>query len=180
MMTRLWLVEEHQKKDWRSLPFEEVKQFLFHLFGTTTPKSGTGIFVGKDGKGMVVATFKGQVDCHHLVCNGRAVSKSMTAEAKRLNAKILDEYNRAVETADREYHREMDQLRPFPSKQSPGATRPITPGHGSSQLLLWGRPALRGRQRRWSRNAGLLPSKKLPFPRLEVFLGDQSVFDEFL
>ncbi len=88
MLTRLLLTEEHKAKDWRKLPHDAVKRFLLHLFGETTPTSGTGIFIARDAEGNAVITFRGKVDFHHLVANGRPVSKAVQMEADRLNAEI--------------------------------------------------------------------------------------------
>jgi len=64
MLTRILLMEEHRGKDWRELPYEDVKRFLFHLFGDSTRKGDTGIFVQRD-KDKLVVSFRGQVDFHH-------------------------------------------------------------------------------------------------------------------
>jgi DNA invertase Pin-like site-specific DNA recombinase len=112
MLTRIWLMEEHKGKDWRQLPYEEVKRFLFHLFGECRWGSNTGIVVRKDEKGTLVATFKGNVDFHHLIGNGRPISKAFEKEAARLNAEIKREYEKAIQAADEEYKRAMGELRP--------------------------------------------------------------------
>lgn len=131
MMTRLRLMQEHQGKDWRALPYEDVKRFLFHLFGETTPKSETGILVQRDEHGRLVITFRGKVDFHHLIMNGRPLSKSFIIEAETLNAEALGVYQRAVQAADREHDRASNELRPLPADQSAGATRPRGQGGGS-------------------------------------------------
>ena len=117
MLARLLLTEECKGKDWRKLPFEDVKRFLFHLFGETTLRNGNGIFVEKDSKRQTVVTFKGRVDFHHLITNGRPVSRAMQTEATTMNARIRREFERAVQSADEEYRRVLDELKPYTDNQ---------------------------------------------------------------
>lgn len=125
MLTRLLLIEEHKTKDWRKLPHDAVRRFLLHLFGETTPTSGTGIFVARNAEGNAVVTFRGKVDFHHLVANGRPVSKAVQKGADRLNAEIQQQYQQAVLAADERRDKAMRQVgKPSPGEHSPGAIRP--------------------------------------------------------
>jgi hypothetical protein len=88
MLTRIRLVQEHKGKDWRKLPFEDIRRFLLHLFGETTLASGTGMFVTKDAKGKLTITFKGQVDFNSLLVGGRPITKALSAAVDKWNAYV--------------------------------------------------------------------------------------------
>jgi len=113
MLTRIRMIEEHKAKDWRELPYEDVKRFLFHLFGETTMKSETGMFVRRD-QGNVVVSFRGQVDFYHEVVDGRPISKAMQVEAAMLNDAVSREYQQAIDAADQRLSHALDELGPFP------------------------------------------------------------------
>ncbi len=92
-VTRLRLFQQYKGRDWRNLSFDDVRQFLLHLFGPTTLASGTGIFATKDDKGKVKITFKGQVDFQALLVNGRPFTKEFLAAVDRWN-RYADEHAR--------------------------------------------------------------------------------------
>ena len=146
---RLYL--EHKGKNWRKLPYEQVKRFLFDLFGETTPKNGNGILVRRDERGNLIATFKGNVEFHHEIGNGRPISKAVTRAVDGANASIRMVYERGVraadveraraneefergvraaekelERADKEFERAVqaanDVVRPYPDDTSPDGT----------------------------------------------------------
>jgi DNA invertase Pin-like site-specific DNA recombinase len=104
-VTRIHLSEQHRGKDWRQLPYEEVKKFLFHLFGESTPGGKTGIFVRKHYEGNLVATFKGQVEFDHRVVNGRAIRRFMEEMAARRISLIDRQFERAVGMSHEEFKR---------------------------------------------------------------------------
>lgn len=58
---REMLEQEQHGKDWRKLPFDQVRRFLLHLFGETTRGNGYGIFVRKDDKGRFQLSLKGRI-----------------------------------------------------------------------------------------------------------------------
>jgi hypothetical protein len=95
-VTRLRLFQQYKGRDWRKLSFDDVRQFLLHLFGPTTLASGTGIFATKDDKGKVKITFKGQVDFQALLVNGRPFTKEFLAAVDRWN-RYADEHARNAE-----------------------------------------------------------------------------------
>jgi hypothetical protein len=76
-LTRLRLSQQYQKRDWRKIPFDEVRQFLLHLFGETTIKNGRGIFLKRDSQRAILVEFRGQVDFQDLLANGRPITKSL-------------------------------------------------------------------------------------------------------
>ena len=101
MLTRLRLITEHTgKKDWRKLPFEDVRRFLLHLFGEVTSTSGTGMLVSKDAKGQVTVTFKGRVDFHHLLANSRPITEAFVKEAARMSTEISNVLTKGAKEAD--------------------------------------------------------------------------------
>ncbi|MBU4400724.1 MAG: recombinase family protein, partial [Planctomycetes bacterium] len=128
-LTRIFLVEQLKGRDWRKLPLEDVRRFLFSLFGETTVGSGTGIFVGRDGKGRLTATFRGRVEFPHTIADGRAVSEAMVKEADRLNTRITEEFRRAVDKAGKPYT--AIPIAHFPAKIGPQFfQRPLQTLHG--------------------------------------------------
>lgn len=76
-LTRLRLSQQYKGRDWRKLSFDDVRQFLLHLFGETTISNGNGVFVWKDSHGVLVVKFRGQVDFQDLLANGRPLTKSL-------------------------------------------------------------------------------------------------------
>jgi DNA invertase Pin-like site-specific DNA recombinase len=85
MVTRLRLRQEHEGRDWRKLAFDEVRQFLHHLFGEPTLATKTGMFVTKDDEGKITITFKGLVDFDALMRGGRPFSKAFQTALDRWN-----------------------------------------------------------------------------------------------
>ena len=57
---RTKLLAKHKKPDWRRLPFDEIRQYLFYLFGPNPGKTGKGIFIHRAPK-FWCATFRGVV-----------------------------------------------------------------------------------------------------------------------
>ncbi len=99
MVIRARLIQEHADRDWRKLPYEEVRRFLLHLFGETTLTSGTGIFVSKDGKGHLTVTFKGRVYFDHLIVEGRPYTMHYMQEADLINARLISSFEKANKKA---------------------------------------------------------------------------------
>jgi hypothetical protein len=98
MVTRLRLMQLHKGRDWRKLPFDDVRTFLLHLFGETTVANGRGMLItrdAKDAKGEVTITFKGQVDFQALLVNGRPFTKAFLAALDRWNT-YADQYSSGV------------------------------------------------------------------------------------
>jgi len=102
MLTRLQLMVEHQGKDWRELPHDEIQRFLFHLFGPSKRGSERGIFLSLNKKGQIVATFRGQVEFYHTVENGRAISKALAIETNTANKALRREYEKGIQEANEE------------------------------------------------------------------------------
>lgn len=106
MMLRLRLVQEHQDKDWRKLPFDDIRKFLHFLFSDNPKKNGFGISISHiDDKWHI--TFKGSVEFCHDVIDGRPISHIMTTGAKTINAKLKRDFQNDVAKADKAYQEEM-------------------------------------------------------------------------
>jgi uncharacterized protein YukE len=122
MTIRLRLRFKHTGKDWRTLPFEEVRQFLFHLFGDSTLKSKTGIFVEKDDKGNLVVVFRGLIDFHDVIVNNRPTSEVYLRYADWMNAELMRTYRERLTEADAKYQAQLAELngdnKPYMAKLS--------------------------------------------------------------
>jgi len=92
---RLHLLRNVQERDWRKLPFDEIKQFLIFLFGENPGKSGVGIRLMQDCGRWQIA-FQGRASFHHELVNGRPVSHAMQAEAQRHNKQVERELKKFV------------------------------------------------------------------------------------
>ena len=110
---RTLLYLEHGEKDWRKLSYEEIKRFLLFLFGEKTRKSTQGIFVSKDENGSVLITFRGHVDFHHILANGRPMSDTFILDSNRINAKIQKDFEREVARIGVKYKTESEESKPF-------------------------------------------------------------------
>jgi site-specific DNA recombinase len=99
-LTRLRLVMEHKGKDWRQLPFEDIRKFLLHLFSETSLTSGKGMFISKNDEGELTVTFKGQVDFRHLLVSGKPLTEAFARVAARWKAEIGNEFRKAVKAAN--------------------------------------------------------------------------------
>ncbi|MCX7424789.1 MAG: recombinase family protein [Planctomycetia bacterium] len=82
-LTRVRLRQMYKGRDWRKLSYDDQRRFLLHLFSETTMSNGNGIFVTKDAKGVLVVTFKGQVDFEHLLTNGKPLTKKLYEDFER-------------------------------------------------------------------------------------------------
>lgn len=77
---RIQLMEALQQRDWSKQTFSQIRRFLTFLFGANPREEGYGIFVRKeDGKLMI--EFKGRVELHHDLVDGRPLSKAFQALA---------------------------------------------------------------------------------------------------
>jgi hypothetical protein len=98
------------RKNWRELPYEDVRRFLLHLFGESSLKSKTGIFVEKGDDGKLVVTFKGRVNFHYFLVNGKPSNKEFEVAADRMNARLLREFQARSDAIDQKYQVEMAKL----------------------------------------------------------------------
>ncbi len=106
MLIRLRLAMAYTGRNWRELPFEEIRAFLFYLFGENPLKSKTGILIGKNSNGQMVVTFKGRVDFYHLLVEGREQPLHMIQMAENYNNAMKGEYQRAVAVATARFQAE--------------------------------------------------------------------------
>jgi hypothetical protein len=81
---RLQLLEQVQERDWRKLPNEEIRRLLIFLFGENPNKTGNGITVFRE-KNRWRISFKGMVEFHHELSNGRPLSHVVKKAAVRYN-----------------------------------------------------------------------------------------------
>ena len=112
VLTRIALIEQHKGKDWRQLPFDDVKRFLHHLFGETTKGTGTGIFVCEDNRGNLVVTFKGQVELCRLIVDGRPFLLGLEDLATAMWDGIRRKNERAIQTLNQERDGALGELKP--------------------------------------------------------------------
>lgn len=98
---RLILVQKHKGKDWRKLPFDDVRAFLRYLFGDNTKKTGHGVFVTKTGAGWEVS-FKGNMefDCTLTGPNLRPISEAEKHATEAANAALRSTYQAGVTVAN--------------------------------------------------------------------------------
>lgn len=112
-MLRWKLMSSNWGKDWRKLPFEEVRRFLHFLFSDNPCDNGFGIFFVKQNNQWEI-TFKGLVEFQHDVVDGKPVFSSRFTpeeievlaaqlESKQQSRKKIDsivkEHDTAVEQA---------------------------------------------------------------------------------
>jgi hypothetical protein len=86
MAVRLALLKRMQRRDWRKLPFAEIKRFLIFLLGEN-PGKGEGIQVTRQ-QGRWRIAFSGKVEFHHDLVDGRAVWHALRQAAARHNAVV--------------------------------------------------------------------------------------------
>ncbi len=118
MLLRLRLVQEYKGRDWRKLPYGEVRRFLHFLFGDNPKAKGYGIFVECKGDVWHV-TFKGCVEFYHDVVNGRPISHALQAAAETANREIRGILKEGIERANAEYEQAMKKL-----ERSRGVVKP--------------------------------------------------------
>lgn len=94
-LLRMQLVLQHKGKDWRTMAFDEVRQFLRHLFGDNTKTSGLGIFVRREGPDWIL-TFKGHAKFNADVVNGRVSPHALQAEGVAANRELKRVYEQAL------------------------------------------------------------------------------------
>jgi hypothetical protein len=98
-LVRIRLIEQHRRKNWRELSYDDVQRFLVHLFGQRKRNSQSGIFVSKDERGRLHVDFRGQIEIERVIVADkakRAVPAWLSEYADGLNADIRSSYERAV------------------------------------------------------------------------------------
>lgn len=125
-VARIHLIESLKSRDWRNMPYEDVQRFLYALFGETTVGGDTGIFVRRNAKGRIVATFRGRVEFHHAIAESRAVANLLEAAAKAESENLREVFKRALRDAEKEDEPkgEGELVKPFPVSSSTGAAQP--------------------------------------------------------
>ena len=93
---RLKLVQQHKNKDWRSIPYDDVRQFLHFLFSDNPKKNGFGITVGKIKNSWCI-TFNGSFDFHHDIINGRPVSHALSIQTETLNTDLRRSFEKSLQ-----------------------------------------------------------------------------------
>jgi len=98
---RLILVLKHKGKDWRKLPFDDVRAFLRYLFGINSKKTGHGIFVSKTKHGWEVS-FRGAMEFDHTLAgpNLRPVSHALRMESATINRELRRGYQKGIRNAN--------------------------------------------------------------------------------
>ena len=94
MLTRVCIMQELKQRDWRKLPFKEVRRFRHFLFSENPRKHGYGIFISREGEYWHIE-FRGCVEFPAHVLNGRAVSKASRIEAETNNRRSNESTRRA-------------------------------------------------------------------------------------
>jgi hypothetical protein len=94
MAARLFLLDQHRGKNWHTLPYDAVQQFMRSLFGDDPKRCGWGVFITKV-EGRFIATFKGAINFDCEVHNGRPCSKGFLAAVDAANA-ALESYQKAA------------------------------------------------------------------------------------
>jgi hypothetical protein len=99
MLLRLPLCTEHKGKDWRKLSYDEIRRFLQYLFGVNTKQTKHGISVARSSNSWTL-NFRGQMEFHEEVINGRPTAKWFSQMAELHGKQIMREYENLVEDAD--------------------------------------------------------------------------------
>jgi DNA invertase Pin-like site-specific DNA recombinase len=97
---RLQLFLAQKGKNWRKMPYDEIRRFLRYLFGDNTKKTGHGIFVSFGPKGWTLR-FSGRLEFHHDVVNGSPRSHLARDRVREINEEVQCEYQKALAEADR-------------------------------------------------------------------------------
>jgi hypothetical protein len=86
---RAKLRADHLTKDWRKIPFDEVRQFLHYLFSDDPGKNGYGITVTKK-KDKWHISFNGRITIHHDLIDGQSkfAGKYSQEDIKRLTVEL--------------------------------------------------------------------------------------------
>lgn len=129
MLVRVRLIQEHTQKDWRDLSYEDVQQFLIHLFGQRKRNAQNGIFVSKDERGRLVVDFKGQVQIERAIVGGKkALPKWRFDNVHAANANLQRRYDLGIRKAKHGHRRRQaeadaalmaadSELRPVPDNK---------------------------------------------------------------
>lgn len=99
---RLRMVFDHQDKDWRTLPFDDVRSFLRYLFGDNSKETGTGIIVEPRGDDWRI-TLKGRIGDDREIINGRPTipgAGQVVDEYKRKAKKTMENASSTPVTSD--------------------------------------------------------------------------------
>jgi site-specific DNA recombinase len=105
MSLRLALVKQHKNREWRSLPYEEVRRFLHFLFGDNPmpigqgQATGYGISVVRNDNEWNI-TFKGLVDFYHDVIDGMPISQSFQEIVKMESDSLINDLKDRIKEAD--------------------------------------------------------------------------------
>jgi len=114
MSLRRALIKQHKNRDWRSLPYEEVRRFLHFLFGDNPmpigqgQATGYGISVVRNDNEWNI-TFKGLVDFYHDVIDGMPMSHSFLTTFERLSDDIKRDLEDSIKKADEDYKRACEE-----------------------------------------------------------------------
>jgi site-specific DNA recombinase len=102
MALRFRLMQEHTGKNWRKLPYAEVRRFLHFLFGDDPRKTGSGIAIGMI-KDQWHITFTGNVTFQHDIVNGRPTSHAFQIEAATLKRQLRREYETDIQEVEKNH-----------------------------------------------------------------------------
>jgi site-specific DNA recombinase len=118
MLVRISLIQQHTRKDWRSLSYADVQRFLLHLFGPRKREGANGIFISRDERGRLHVQFKGQVEIERVFVSDkskRAVTASLSEHVDALNSAIRSRLDRSIAAAERELAAGKRKLKPLRS-----------------------------------------------------------------
>jgi len=75
---RLSLLKEVARRNWWELSMDEINRFFIYLFGQSTIRTSTGIFVQGDEDDNVIVEFRGNMSFHHKLINGRICTRTIS------------------------------------------------------------------------------------------------------
>jgi len=111
MLTRAYLMTEHKHRDWRTLPYDDVKLFLHHLFGDSVKGGRNGMFVTKDERRGLVVAFAGQVSFAHLPPHGNPADQATLKAIGQMARQHRKEYERTKDAGNREIELRIAELK---------------------------------------------------------------------
>ena len=107
-LLRWKLMSKHWGRDWRKIPYDDIRKFLHFLFSDNPRKNGYGIFVGKQN-GRWHITFRGCAEFNHDVIDGepefssRLTQKEIDLLTVKIEAKQKD--RKRVDKAANKYEK---------------------------------------------------------------------------
>jgi site-specific DNA recombinase len=109
LLLRARMLIDHTVKDWRKLPYEDIRQFLHFLFSDNPKKNGYGVFVAKKASKWYIS-FEGCVDFPLGIITDKATSREFQAEIEKINADTKRIFEEGISQANKAYEQNINEM----------------------------------------------------------------------